>query len=170
MNGFLHDFHGMSFGGIPAAQHHSDLFVWEKVLNNYPDLKQIVEIGTWHGGMSWFLWVQTQARGMSFVTCDVVEPLVAIPCFQQINVFSPAGRRELMELIGDEPMLLFCDGGNKPRELKDFTGNLPEGSLVAVHDWGTETLVSDVPDWLEETMNVLCDSLGSVTRFFVVNP
>ncbi len=63
---------------------------------------------------------------------------------------------------------MFCDGGNKPRELKTFSRYVTAESLLVVHDWGTEMLRSDVPDNVEMVNEQWCVELGSASRCFRV--
>jgi hypothetical protein len=153
---------GRTFGGHPMAQYLCDLMVWELVLNNNPQVRGIVELGTYAGGFSWFLDAQARARGISFDTYDIIVPDVEPPGFTQLDFYRFPDRVEL----GDAPVILLCDGGNKPRELRTFPPMCAPGSVVVAHDWGTETLPSDVPDFLEELYGEFCDSVGSVTRVF----
>lgn len=75
--------------------------------------------------------------------------------FIQMDVFEK--RQDLFDLF-DRPTFLLCDGGNKADELIMCCSELPIGSIVAVHDYGTEFLdkhwevVSDYvqPIWEEE--------------------
>jgi hypothetical protein len=109
--------------------------------------------------------MQTQMRGIDFLTFDILEPARPTPCFEKLDIYRYAddlGAR--LHEMG--PVVLFCDGGNKPRELKTFPPMLSEGSVVLVHDWGTETLQKDVPDFLEEIYGDYCDSIGAITRVF----
>lgn len=162
----LHRFGGVSFGGVLMAQHWADLYIWEILLNTHPELAGIVELGTWEGGMSRYLWSQAKLREMEFVTFDVVAPPDPPPFFVQLDIYRFPEVVESAAEAMDGPVALFCDGGNKPRELKTFPSLTPAGSIFLVHDWGTETLSSDVPDFLEEIYGDLCDELSSVTRIF----
>lgn len=150
------------------AQYLCDLYLWEAVLNEHPEMGAIIEIGTWTGGMSLWLHAQAEAREMLFRTYDVIKPERRIPNFVQIDVFAAA------EDIGrhiekhTKPLILFCDGGNKPREVKTFWRYMPKGSILMVHDWGTETLPSDIPEELEMVYGDFCEELVSMTRCFKV--
>jgi hypothetical protein len=155
-----------SFGGIPMAQIRADMVLWEAVLNENPQLKAIFEIGTWQGGLSWWLWAQTEARGLYFRTYDAIQPARMPPKFIRTDVFADS------EHLGEkfrsyEPCVVFCDGGNKPRELKLFAGELrhPE-SLLFVHDWGTEFFPENVPASVRMVYGDFCEELGSITRVF----
>lgn len=157
-----------SFGGIAMAQIRADHVLWEAVLNSNPDLIAIFEIGTWQGGFSWWLWAQAQARDMYFETYDAIIPDKNPPpdSFSKRDVFAEAeslGRK----FRAFEPCLVFCDGGNKPRELHTFAKELTSpNSLLLVHDWGEEILLEDVPDNLEMLYREYCLELGSITRVF----
>ena len=164
MGDYSHTF-STSFGGIPCAQYAVDFLLWEALLNDNPQVRAIVEIGTWQGGFSWFLWAQAQVRGLEFQTYDAQEPDREPPGFVRLDVW-----RDPDELAGSlpewGPIVLFCDGGNKPRELKTFPPLCAPDSVFVVHDWGTETLPKDVPDFLEEIYGDYCDSIGSASRVF----
>lgn len=156
----------VSFGGIQMAQQWADLWMWERVLNDNPQLKAIFEIGTWKGGFSWWLWAQTSARRMHFATYDAIEPERTIPGFSRADVFAeyaPLG----ITFRAWEPCLVFCDGGNKPRELKTFVEQLehPE-SLLVVHDWGTEFTEADVHAGVRMVYGDFCEELGAISRVF----
>ena len=160
----------VSFAATPTAQYLCDVVLWEAVLNDNPQLVGIVELGTWQGGFSWFLHMQAQARGLSFTTYDVQKPdRDDIPGFVQTDIYRYANELGL-EFGQLGPIALFCDGGNKPRELNTFPPFLAPQSVILVHDWGTETLQSDVPEFVEELYGDFCDSIGSVTRVFRMKP
>jgi hypothetical protein len=157
------------FGGIAMAQVWVDLYAWEAILNGNPQLRGIIEIGTWQGGFSGWLWAQARLRDMQFFTCDAVRPErpIRYTGFCRVDVFAtPEAIEDTIRSIG-EPLMLLCDGGNKPRELRTFAPMLKDpGSLIAVHDWGTETTAADVPDGLEPAYASYLEELGSITRFF----
>jgi len=161
----FHNMSGVSFGGVPMAQIWADLVLWEAVLNENP-VDAIFEIGTWQGGFSWWLYAQSLARDIFFLTFDAVEPERNIPAFLRVDVFAETtmlGKR----FRAFEPCVVFCDGGNKPRELQTFAAELRDPrSLLLVHDWGTEMLPGDVPDTVEMVYREFCEQLGSVTRVF----
>lgn len=161
-----------SFGGETCAQLWVDFYLWEVVLNDNPSVKGIVEIGTWRGGFTHYLHAQATVRGYrNFKSYDVIEPLRDdIPGFEKLDVYRHAGRVQGFLSTLDAPVALFCDGGNKPRELETFPLSCPKHSIIAVHDWGTETLPEHVPHFLEEKYGDLCDTVGSMTRFFTVRP
>lgn len=155
-----------SFGGIAMAQIRADQVLWEAVLNSNPQIRAIFEIGTWQGGFSWWLWAQCEARGLFFQTYDPIVPDKLVPNFEQRDVFADA--KQLGGWFrGWEPCIVFCDGGNKPRELNTFADELTSTeSILFVHDWGEEILLEDIPDSLVMDYREYCLDLGSITRVF----
>ena len=157
----------MSFAGVPAAQVVQDYYLWEYLLNENPQLRGIVELGTWEGGFSLYLAAQARYRGLSFTTYDIRPPEHEIPGFVQLDIFREAER------IGDhlrreDPVVLLCDGGNKAREVKTFSQYLSSESLMVVHDWGTEIQPEEVPDGLSMLYGDLFERYGSMSRVFRV--
>jgi hypothetical protein len=161
-------FHRMSdtsFGGIPMAQIAADMILWEAVLNENP-VDAIFEIGTWQGGFSWWLYAQSLARDIYFQTYDAIVPERSIPTFYKVDVFA-ASKMLGKRFRAFEPCVVFCDGGNKPRELNTFAAELRDpASLLLVHDWGDEIGPADVPDSVVMVYREFCEDLGSITRVF----
>lgn len=147
------------------AQYFVDLYLWEALLNGNPHLRGVVELGTWQGGMSRYLWSQAQLRDMDFITFDSIIPDSPPPAFVQLDIYRyPEVVAKTAKAMG--PIALFCDGGNKPRELALFPPMMPPSSIFVVHDWGSETLPTDVPPCLEEIYGDFCDEIGSASRVF----
>jgi len=160
-------FQGTSFGGIPMAQYWCDVYLWEAILNENPHVIRIIELGTWMGGFSFFLAAQAKIRDMDFCTYDSIEhfnPDRRPPNFFRSDIFAEADK--IGNLISAAPTILFCDNGNKPREVKTFAPYLTNDSILVVHDWMTETLPTDIPDYLEELYGDFCDDIGSISRVF----
>jgi hypothetical protein len=130
--------------GRPIAQYWEDLALWETVLNENPQLNQIIEFGTWQGGMSYFLWAQAQAREMEFTTLDINKPDKEVPEFYQFDIFKRFKAVWGNYLYNDT--LIFCDNGDKPKEVALVAPMLTVDSIIAIHDWGTEFVLEDIPD------------------------
>lgn len=160
----------MTFGGIATAQWWGDLYLWEKLLNGHPEMKAVLELGVDRGGFALYLEAQCRIRGIEYRGYDVFEPeaLPLLENFHKLDIFLE--KQTIIETMNsfDGPVILFCDNGNKPRELRLFSNEMPPGSIVAVHDWGKETFPADIPVWLEEIYGEFCDQLGSMTRIFKV--
>ncbi len=154
----------MSFAGVKAAQILADYWLWEAVLND-GEYNGIVELGTGAGGFSLWLSAQAEARGLFFRTYDIHEPNTQVPGFCRLDIYAHA--ESIGEHLGKyDPVILFCDGGNKPRELKTFSRYVTADSLIVVHDWGTEISPKDVPMNCTEVYGSLCDEIGSMSRCF----
>ena len=162
-----------TFCGCPAAQTWNDLTIWEEFLNRYP-VASLIELGTWKGGMAAFLAVQCRARGIQFTTIDhalgqmenreFVEWLGATCLNMDVSQIEPM-REYLMSQ--PEPRLLFCDNGNKRRELSEIASLLAPGDFVAVHDWGAEAGPEGCDCW-KILMLSLCNGIESLTRFMAI--
>lgn len=161
----LHSLREQTFLGFRFTQSWADLQIWEYVLNQHDNLTTIIEIGTWEGGMSRFLQTQATYRNMGFTTMDVNPPEIPVPGFVPIDVFEEAD--EVRTWLGmHTPLILLCDGGDKPREMREFALALAPGDLLAVHDWLGEVWPKDVPDCLEPLYEPFCEAIKSHTRFF----
>ena len=176
----LWTWHDSTFCGLKMLQYWADLCVWERFLNQH-EIVGIVELGTGQGGMSLFLLLQAQARGAMFWTFDktakgwtqnvLAQQLRLADHFVQGDIFEDqqAYVKALCAKHGTHPLLLYCDGGDKARELQTFAPLLQEGAYIAVHDWNTEIRPADVEpvaDILEPVFAEECQSMSSLTRFW----
>jgi len=136
------------FGAV-MGQTFPALFIFEWLLNFYP-VEQIVEIGTGCGGLTVYLQTQANIRGLDFVTYDARMRLddknnriiANKPInmkkyinYRTGNVFEKDVRNEVRETLKKKVTLLYCDNGNKPREMKTFVPYCLKGSVVGTHDW-----------------------------------
>ena len=134
--------------GRPIGQYWEDLELWESFLNEFPEdhFKWIIELGTYQGGMSFFLYAQAWARKMKFFTVDKKDPDAFVPCFTRADLRDGLPKHWTFHL--DQPGIMFCDNGNKPSEVYHFHHQLKRESFIFVHDWGTEFIPRDIPDSL----------------------
>jgi len=156
--------------GVKVQQHPVELELLEKLLNEIKPAA-IAEIGTGFGALSIYfaacsLTHQTnEQKGIvrpadaislnrrSLLTIDITDKrldpgaaevldrlgawrLVA-DCFDAVTVSHIAG------FLADRRGFIFCDGGDKTKELRHFTPLLKPGDAIAVHDWGTEVQPAD---------------------------
>jgi len=178
----LYDVYHSTFMRIHTLQYWADLAIWEAFLNEHtPELKGLIELGTYRGGMSIFLLLQAVQRRMPFYTFDkrrlpdldtpVAQFVGLTGHFYEGDIFEER-KPKLLELIGMDglhPLLLYCDDGNKPREFETFVPYLRTGDYVAVHDWGLEfhpQHVKPVEHLIEPTFWEECQTLNSLTRFW----
>jgi cephalosporin hydroxylase len=165
------------FLGVPLAQTWQDLALWEAFLERYP-CASILELGTWRGGMALFLALQARWRGAEFATLDLHQGgLVGRERLEETgarvleaDLFSFEGQAVVQRLVRElpKPLLLFCDDGDKPREWRTFVPLLSPGDRVAVHDWDAEFRLEDCDPPLPMVLPGECESVRSLTRFFLV--
>jgi cephalosporin hydroxylase len=142
----LHEI-GCTFLGVNCSQSWADFLFWERLLNARPGLRSIVELGTGEGGFSRYLAIQAKARGLAFSTFDHVHmDGQRADGFQMLDIFALP---EKVVARFFEPTVLFCDNGDKPREVELFTPLLSPRSLVVVHDWNVEITSGDIPGELK---------------------
>lgn len=131
------------FLGWYVDQNSETLPAFARFFEKYPPAR-IIELGTYHGGLSLFLHLYCMAEGRQFVTYDkedqrdhpeILDRLEMD--FRLKNIFLPDTIAEIAALI-QEPGLtvLLCDDGNKVREFRTFSPFLKMGDFVMVHDFG----------------------------------
>jgi hypothetical protein len=129
-------------------QRWGDLEIWEQVLNEVGPLRLIIELGSGTGAFSNFLLLQALARGADFATFDrapAPETTLAHRLDLQAHcwvgdLWSQAGDqvRQMLTTPEYHPLALFCDNGDKRREVLTFAPLLAAGDVLVVHDWGSE--------------------------------
>jgi len=130
------------FLGEQSGQSIAEMYIWETL-----DFERIIEIGTWKGGFSLYLYLLCLNKGKDFYTYDIYDYedsklkklLNFKKCFKRKNVFSGDVEKEIKELIQRKgKTILFCDGGNKKREFEMYSKHMKKGDLIAIHDWQVE--------------------------------
>jgi hypothetical protein len=146
-----------TFCGVKAQ--HSAL-TYEKVDKILKDSKaeRIVELGTADGALSMYLGLVGARLGIPVYTIDryAVKTKETKEVFDKLGVYqmvldimSEEGKSAVRSLIADVPVYLICDNGNKKEEFNSFAGNLANGSVVSVHDWGMELTKTDIVGTIE---------------------
>lgn len=97
-------------------------------------IERIVELGTGYGALTRFF--RELCPTMSF---DINTRLGAINRFQPSGVmmdcFSLKAQKYTMEYIEGCKSLIFCDDGDKPKELRAYAPLLKRGDHIMVHDY-----------------------------------
>lgn len=162
--------------GVQTHQYHSDLWLWEKWFIANP-IKTLIELGTGSGGLSMFFRLHAIQYDWFFMTFDIEVPqaiyenlwalLGMSNSFVKGDIFGSA--RKGLELCIEQsahPIMLYCDNGDKPREVKEFGKLLHKNDFIAVHDWGTEFVASDIPaNTYEEIFTDVSEVCVSRTRW-----
>ena len=102
----------------------------------------LLELGTASGTFSKWL----SERVEWFTTLDIGTPDAPTPGFMQLDIL---GRPDdVRKLIAEapRPFVLYCDNGDKQREVEMYGPTLHVGDFMAVHDLGTEVFARNVPD------------------------
>lgn len=130
--------------GHNIAQTPEFMMVFNELFNR-ENFDRVIEIGTFHGGFSLFLAFCCLVKNMKFFTFDIrmlgktvvykkIRKLGGT--FEKLDVFSPQGLdrvRSLIKLPGR--VMLLCDGGDKPKEIRTFAKFLKPGDVIMGHDY-----------------------------------
>lgn len=145
---------GKEFAGITMASNYYTFHLMSKIMSANPQLRGIVELGTYTGSMSIYLGLEGIRKGIEVVTFDIID-LLSLESrtildtlkVQRVvcNLFDPEVQRHMRMMLSRFPVYLIVDNGDKPREFKEFVPMLRAESIISVHDYGIE--FSDA-DWM----------------------
>lgn len=113
-----------------CSQNILDMYEWERIIKTIKPTK-LIELGTGSGIMS--MWLNQFVPVTSYDNYTAHYPNIVGDIFTKLQPDDLKGH-----------IILFCDNGNKPLEFKTFVPHLDVGSIVAVHDWGTEFHEKDI--------------------------
>lgn len=136
------------FGTWETALSRGDFLYLDYVLYNHQHLTSVMELGTLHGITTIYLGVAMALRSGSVISYDIQEFKPAkvhnvvkhLPIkFPHADVLNDPLTTEIIRaLISNVHTLLFCDNGNKEREVELYAPYLGQGSVLLVHDCWTE--------------------------------
>lgn len=133
-------------------------------------IRNIVEIGIEHGGLSAYLAAYCAVTGADYYGIDItLNPMdpraqrVMGATFEQRDAWAPETVDRVRTWIAARPTptLIICDGGDKPKELHLYAPLLRPGDVLIGHDYHNEygdEAIADVPakqlhaDWLDDTL------------------
>ena len=165
-----------TFAGVDISQTWQDLALWEEFFNQ-TEVKSVVELGTFRGGMTMFFALQSKVRGFNVTSIDHVDQGAPIDQLKNLGVtlltldlLSDATAEPIQTLIDGlpKPTVLFIDNGNKPREWQLYVPLLQTGDYAAVHDWGTEFHEHNLTPHATQFLKSESESFESMTRFFSI--
>lgn len=136
------------------CQHRSDDFPTIAAIVERHRPTTVVELGTDEGGFAAFLADLIKPWGGRVATFDIKPKFRPELLTTFDNLIFVRGDVLSFNLVAaamiqrDEAVLLYCDNGNKKREIELYTELLSPGSLLGVHDYGTEV----DPEWCENFM------------------
>lgn len=123
-----------------AAQHILDVDAWDDFLGANK-VCSIIELGTGSGSFSNVL----ESHVEYFFTFDNKLPDHNIENFYNADILQDVEFISRFILDAPYPLVLFCDNGDKPREVQLYSPFLDQGDFLAVHDFQIEIMPEDIP-------------------------
>jgi cephalosporin hydroxylase len=135
---------------VPVTQ------TWLQVVRHFEiikdfDIKLFIEIGVYLGGLASVIIPRTEYTDFYYLGVEINPGPVDARVKAQVSrlsgankahiiygdAFNPGVIQQVKAKINaiDSPCYLFCDGGNKPREMMTYAPLLRSGDLLAIHDW-----------------------------------
>jgi cephalosporin hydroxylase len=167
-----------TFLGDTMSQSFTALFMWEKFLSSI-SFDRIIELGTSNGTLALYFYLFCINRGADFYTFDIakdyqsssVKRLVTFDrVFKSHDVLNDTGH--ITSLIQEKGItIVFCDNGDKPRELEIYGAVMKTGDYIAVHDWNHEVRYRQIKSLLRRhhlamVHEDLCKKASSHIRIF----
>lgn len=136
---------GCTFLGSPCQQSFNSFFVWEKLLSHL-SFERFIEIGTATGNTSIYFKLFCINKRARFYTFDFAKKnkMTNTPIQRYLKIKDDyiiqdvfKNSDEICKIIQRKGRsIIFCDGGDKPHELRIFGPSLKKGDIIACHDWG----------------------------------
>ncbi len=153
-----------SMFGVYVQQTWAAMYVYEKILQEHPKVRAIVELGSGNGALSVFFAVWAFQHGMAFATVDknttktkkLLEVLRAATTGRIRHHRADMYEGDYIEVMvrgtrhKDEPMLILCDGRYKARELMMVAPFVYKDDILIAHDYGREVFDKDIPPGFEK--------------------
>ena len=142
--------------GYEMQQSLESLYIIKKILDDNPDILRIVELGTANGGTALFFGACISERGGLVLTVDQTKLMTGgyegwIEQAQKLNVsflykdnFTPDAVQYVKDFIGNNRAMIFCDDGDKKREVALYCKILKPNDLLLAHDYENEFFYNDL--------------------------
>lgn len=120
-------------------------------------VETIIEIGTGYGALTLVLGLFGLKISAKVFTIDINPEISndALPLFEHLKITRLIANEHIDETheimrswFGNKPTYLLCDGQNKDHELRLWSHQLPEKSIISVHDWPDAVKPHRVPESL----------------------
>lgn len=161
----LSEWNSLRDSTVPAmtCQHRSDDFALIKGVFEVLQPKTVIELGTDAGGLAAFFADIVAPWGGLVYTYDIhrkFNPLLlggAWPniIFEEVDVLNNPGKVWARIAESEGPVLLYCDNGHKEKELELYAPWIEPGSVIGVHDFGTEVRPQFAYELLEDTHDMV---------------
>jgi hypothetical protein len=169
--------------GVHASHNWVELGAIFRVIDDY-NVKTFVELGTFAGGLSSFMLTRCQhVHNFFYMGVEKNPEVVDLSIrteFERLSgatlqirdVFEKDTQDLILNYLTVHPVraLVYCDNGDKPREVQTYMPLVPTGTLIMAHDWGTEIGERDLEHvenfhihgspWLYDTRLVLLEKIG----------
>lgn len=141
--------------GVRISQNDNAIPAFNKMfkeleINNTP-VKRIIELGTFHGGLSIFLGIYCFMNDITFITYDIQPFVHELPkinnLFKILNInykiknINNSFDEIKNEIQKDGVTLLLCDGGDKVNEFNTFSNYLKNNDIIMAHDYAVNDKV-----------------------------
>jgi len=151
-----------TFLGRPVAQSFAAFYLFEKVLLSNP-FDRIVELGTWKGNLSLYLYLYCLSEEAEFYSYDIQKQNTYLNDkkdilkdilhfdnhFKTLDVLNE--NEEISNIIKkDGRTIMFCDNGRKIQEFNIYAVFLKSGDIIGVHDWDSEISFEDIKETIEK--------------------
>jgi len=138
----------------------------------------LVELGTWNAGGTYALRAAcpmvpmvSYDRTLPQLTRAQQEALGQHTLLVEADVFADPRRLASLWEQRPWPVFLYCDDGDKPREVATFAPLLRPGDVIGCHDWGPEIGPAHVLDPLREFEPFATEATeGTLCRFWRRRP
>ena len=138
--------------GIPVAQHWISIAAIFEAIRKY-NINHFIEIGAFKGGLGDMISMRKPFfQGFSYTGYEIdgsnyAQRLHGNPDYITADVFNSEVVQDIHNRIQATvgAVLLFCDNGDKPKEMQVFAPHLRVGDYMMNHDYPIEV----TPDFLE---------------------
>jgi len=81
-----------------------------------------------------------ETKNKAITITSAIQKLCPFTQFLLGDCFDSNGEvySKIQEKTKQTPVFLYCDNGDKPKELSLYAPLIPKGSVIGTHDWGTE--------------------------------
>jgi len=110
-----------------------------------------IDLGTYMGASALLMHLAGAGKVYTYDLEDLVTDKNEWINYRNGDFFKGWIRDEVVDLCQrPEPKILFCDGGDKPKEIVTFGRYLQPGDILASHDYGVEWEDEDVQPFIVE--------------------
>jgi len=145
----------LSFMGQYQQHNYYLYYIIDRIMMQTPSLTKIIELGTGYGALTTVLGLWGIRKNIPVYTVDIkpdkITPIKHVLDHLKISIlerdiYSEETTKYLQEIIGNEPILMVCDGLDKSIEINTWVPLLPIGSIVCGHDYRTECIPEKIKD------------------------